>query len=118
MVHFLNWLLKTSLSELRLAQVSNQCKKALLALLLPLNGSGAWPRMLLPPFLVFWLVPVVCTFADGPDIACISLSVGSRAAKGSVLVSKLPPAAACCAMACKRIGGRSCKGFFPLMVAM
>src|SRR6266850_1765684 len=110
MVHFLNWSLKTSLSELRLAHVSNRCKKALLVLLLPSNGSRARPRMLPPPFPVFWLVPVVCTFADGPDIACILLSAGSRAAKGSVLVSKLPPAAVCCAIACKRIGGRSVRG--------
>src|SRR6266850_3218128 len=117
MVHFLNWSLKMLCSALRLAHVSNQCKKALLRLLLPSNGSGARP-MMPPPLLVFWLVPVVCTFADGPDIACISLSIGSRAAKGLVLVSKLPPAAVCCAMACKRIGGRLCKGFFPLMVAM
>ena len=67
--HFLNWFLKISLSLLRLAQVSNLCNKALLALLSLVNGSGAHPNRA-PPFLVVWFVfPVVCTFADGPDIA-------------------------------------------------
>ena len=117
-MHFLNWSLKTSLSPLRLAHVLNWCKKALLVLLFPSNVSGVRPIMA-PPFLVVWFVfPVVCTFADGSDILCILLSIGSRAANGSVLVSKLPPAAVCCTMACKRTGGCSCKGFFPLMVAM
>jgi len=88
-------------------------------LLFPLNGSEARPIMA-PPFLVAWFVfPIVCTFADGPDIAaCISLSVGSRAANGSVVVSIDPPAAACCMMFWKMIRGHSCKGDFPFVVTM